>query len=113
MSLEAWGDEGNVWNVRVNVFETPRFNRRKDWPPDDLVGFVAWFQGKLQTVPEQYRSAVHIGLDVGLSIYYDRPETGDEMAARLESERERREHRQEQIEANERREYERLKAKFG
>lgn len=105
-------------NVRVNVFETPGFNRRKDWPPDDLVGFIAWFQKKLDCVSEPYKQEVNIDLEpdgdrLDLSIYYYRPETEEEVKARQEKENERGRVLREQIEANERREYERLKAKFG
>lgn len=109
-------------NIRMSVFETPTSNRRRDWPPDDLVGFIAWFQGKLDEVPEQYRGAARVDLStdyedgdcyVDLSIHYYRPETEDETAARLKWEQECRMQVKRDTEANELREYERLKAKFG
>lgn len=101
--------------VRVSVFETPIFNRDRDWPPDDLVGFIAWFQGKLDEIPEQFRGAARVDLStdyeegdcyVDLSIYYDRPETEEEIDARQKKEWSRNRARDKAIEASERREYE-------
>lgn len=108
-------------NVTKNVFETP-LSGRDDWPPEDLVGFIAWFQDKLDMIPTQHRHTASVYLEVGLifgepkidlSIYYDSPETQEEKDSRLKRDIERQKERQKQIEANERREYDRLKAKFG
>lgn len=110
-------------DVRVSVFEnacnTTYLDDRGDWPPDDLAGFIAWFQGKLDNyVPEQCRHKVNIDLEadgdrLDLSIYYYRPETNEEIDARVKWERECRRQVERDTEVNERREYERLKVKFG
>ncbi len=99
-------------DVRVSVFETPRFNRMRDWPPTSLVGFIDWFQQKLNAIPKQYRDLAWIDLRtdyegvswyVDFSIYYTRPETNIEIDERVKWE-----HKTRSSEANERREYERL-----
>ena len=62
-----------------------------EWPPGDATGFIAWFEAKLQDVPEEQRSAVRIDLDTKLrydcsyatiEFSYVRPETDEEEAQR-------------------------------
>lgn len=104
-------------NVKVTVFETPGFDSRSAWPPDNLMGFIEWFQSKLDSVPAEYKGSVIIDMEtsqeydickVDLSIYYFRPETDEEIEARTKRERTN----AETIRNRELKEYERLKAKF-
>lgn len=71
-------------------------------------------QNLLDAVPEEYRNDAVVEVDVGeyshsLQIKYIRPETDEEMAARLKRDTDR----EGQQEARERRMYEVLKKKFG
>jgi hypothetical protein len=76
--------------VHVSVFE---WNRDFDMP---LHEFVEELQDLLDSVPEQWRPAVRIEFDRygsdydtsygELTVHYERPETDDELSARLESE---------------------------
>lgn len=90
---------------------------------DALTGNLRDFIGKLVeaelSFPEDHRAAAKIELkpvpgycdDATLEIgfFYERPETDEELADRLRSEGDRAKH----ADAKERREYARLKAKFG
>lgn len=88
-----------------------------EWPLTNAVQFANWFAGKLGEVPEQYRASAKIEIDAydycgalyaQITIYYIRPESDDEMAAR-----EAREQRlKSETEAAELRTLERLKAKY-
>lgn len=100
---------------RVVLFSS---DRSGDMPTSDLAGFVAWASGLLASVPEQYRSSATIDIDSSvyydcavteIVVYYCRPETDDEMAEREQYEA----RRVAESEAQERREFERLAAKFG
>lgn len=71
-----------------------------DWPPENAVEFLTWFQSKMAKIPAGYRgdAVVRIGSracfdsDVPtLEIYYTRPETDDEIRARIMAERRERE----------------------
>ena len=62
-----------------------------DWPPNDLKGFLAWFESKLADIPEQFRDAASIGIGsttnydssyATIEIRYVRPETDEEEAER-------------------------------
>ncbi len=102
---------------RVIVFEEEKYDG--DWPPDDAAGYIAWFVEKLNSIPEEYRAnaTIEIGSrrsyeDISfatLEIYYTRPETDSEMAARKAEER----RRQEAAKAEELRTLAALKAKYG
>lgn len=62
-----------------------------DWPPEDAAGALAWFQAKLDDVPQEFRGTARIGIDATesygsayatIEISYTRPETDDEEAER-------------------------------
>src|SRR3989442_328148 len=75
---------------RVVVFDNERYDG--EWPPQNGPRFVAWFQARLDSVPEEFRGNVQI--EVGsvsgyedshyarIEIYYDRPPTEAEVRAR-------------------------------
>jgi hypothetical protein len=77
-------------SVKVDVFSGQRYDG--DWPPNDAAGFIAWFQGKIDTIPAEHRSDARIELDsessyedshyASIGISYWRPETDGEMEAR-------------------------------
>ena len=82
---------------------------KTDWPPESLIETVAWFQSKLEEVPEERRHKVTctIGSDSEwdssystIKISYYRPETPEEEEQRLAKERQRFALRQEQEVAN-------------
>lgn len=51
-------------NVTKKVFETP-LSGRDDWPPEDLVGFISWFQEKLDMIQTQHRHTASVFLEEG------------------------------------------------
>lgn len=67
-------------------------------PPETVEGVIEWLKGLLSDVPAEYRAAVAFefnkyGSDYDtacgeISIYYDRPETDEEMNARIARENE-------------------------
>lgn len=100
----------------VTVFDEEKYDT-EDWPPDDAIGCVAWFQGKLDSIPREYQEYATIKLDTGgypdsplvrIDISYARPKTASELFEE-EQEKVREKVRRE---AQERRDYERLKSKF-
>lgn len=103
--------------VRETVFCQERYDG--DWPPEDAVGFMAWFQGHLTLMPGEYRNTARIELTsnsgyedshyVEIDISYTRPETPEEIAERQEGWRKQ----CAAAETEQRAEFERLKAKFG
>jgi hypothetical protein len=90
-------------NKTVAVFEGEQFDG-DDWPtpgyPATLVGCIAWFNAKLQLIPEEYRDEARCEVSSRSSYYeggnhgyirieYDRPETDVEAAEREAAERDR------------------------
>ena len=62
-----------------------------DWPPSDAVGAMAWFQAKLDDIPDEFRSTAKIELDTTsrydssyatIEFSYVRFETDEEEAQR-------------------------------
>lgn len=73
---------------RVVVFSAGQSEGGSDWPPDGATGFVAWFQGKIDGIPEEYRAGALVmlrgessydGNEVEIEITYRRPYTEEEM----------------------------------
>lgn len=103
--------------TRVTVFDKEQYDG--EWPPTDATECVAWFAGKLETIPPEYRATAKVEIESVASyedshyarivIRYDRPETDDEMEDR-EAEELR---RQEAQKAQELRTLAALKAKYG
>lgn len=103
--------------MRVVVFDKEEYDG--EWPPTDATECVAWFVGKLDMIPKEYRGAAKIEFDsVGgyegshyahIDISYVRPETDNETKAR-EAEEQR---LQEAQKAHELRTLAALKAKYG
>ena len=104
--------------TRVTIFDKEQYDGG-EWPPTDATECVAWFSGKLEAIPAEYRATAKVEIESVASyedshyahivIYYDRPETDDEMAAR-EAEELR---HQEAQKAQELRTLAALKAKYG
>jgi len=74
---------------RVTVFDKEQYNG--DWPPSNATEFVAWFAEKISEIPVEYRETAQIDIDssscydssfASIEIFYDRPETDDEMSLR-------------------------------
>ena len=94
-----------------NSAEYRHMNARPDYLPE----LIQWLTAKLEEVPSEYHEHVLVEFtssehtcDVEECIYYFRPPTQEEIEADLEDARLRKEKR----EADERRQYEELKAKF-
>jgi hypothetical protein len=90
---------------------------KDDYGADDLRDFIAFFQGLLAKVPVELVSSAKVEIEsyceydssrAQITVYYERPETDEEMAARL-SERLAAKAREAE---RERAAYEHLKAKF-
>lgn len=81
--------------VTVTVFDGEQHNG--DWPALRLVDAIAWFQAKLAEIPEEYRAEARCEIDSSsgyedchyghILISYCRPETDEELAARIAQER--------------------------
>ena len=87
---------------------------------DTLVGAIEWLNGLLAQVPAEYRDSVKFDLYPGgyedgatLEIWYERPMTAEEIAEEDERNRASMERFKAQREADERAQFERLRAKFG
>ena len=101
---------------RAMVFDNEQYDG--EWPPENAAECVAWFSRKLEYIPEEHRATAKIEIDsVGgyegehyarIQIYYDRPETDDEMAERETYER----RYQEEVVAKELQTLAALKAKY-
>ena len=73
--------------VKVVVFDNLEYDGT-DWPPQGAAGFMAWFWGKLESVPTEYLEAARIEVTpvpgyegashVNIEISYMRPETDEE-----------------------------------
>lgn len=91
-----------------------------EWSPGRLTEFIQWLNEMLEQVPPEFRESATVNIDLatgeyetpGMSIYYFRPETDGEEAAREASEATLERAYEARREAVERAEYERLKKKF-
>jgi erythromycin esterase-like protein len=103
----------------ITIYDTKNSRGQLNWRPDNVVELIKWLTAKLEEVPSEYHDAVMIQFtggadiygensDVDELIYYFRPPTQEEIEADLEDARLRKEKR----EADERKQYEELKAKF-
>ena len=102
--------------ARVTVFDKEQYDG--EWPPTDATECVAWFAGKLESIPAEYRATAKVEIEsvpsyedsyARIVIRYDRTETDDEMATREAKERQL----QEAQKARELRTLAELKAKYG
>ena len=110
--------------TRVRVAEFSGY-RTLESVPKKLAEIPAWANGLLGGVPEAYRQEVVFELEangyedpeISLDIYYDVPESDEEMRVRLEKEAAAKAARKikkaQEREAYERAVYEHLKQKFG
>ena len=100
-----------IQNKRVTVFDQEQYG--DDWFPDKLVEAIAWLNGKLLEIPEEYRDTAKIDVDsvssyAHVEIVYTRPETDEEADYRIKVENQR----QENIRRSELETLNRLKAKY-
>lgn len=101
--------------VRVWVYEQVCYG--ETWP---LADFIVVLEDARRQIPERFRSSAGIEIEsdyescsVSIVIYYDRPETPDEIAARVTEYESYRRDSAVAEEARERAELERLKKKYG
>ena len=75
-------------------------HERDGWPSEDAIGFLAWFQERIDRIPAEHQMTAKISLEsqggyygehhAHIEITYQRPETDEQFAARLaREERER------------------------
>ena len=83
-------------NIMIEVFNKQRYDC--DWPPRGAVEFIAWFEEKINSIPEEFRRAAIVDLGAvesydnsyyaTIEIYYCRPETKEEERIRADKEQE-------------------------
>jgi plasmid maintenance system antidote protein VapI len=81
-------------NVVLNCEE--EFGPEWNWMPKRLVDLIPWVQKYLELVPEEYRASAAFKIVsfrdsrrdywLNVKVHYDRPETDEEMEARLAAE---------------------------
>jgi len=108
---------GQRQTITVSLFSKEQYD--SEWIPEKLSDAIAWLNGFLEQVPPEWRNSATIGVgSVGsyedshyaqIGIDYERPETDEEWAAR----RVRVEMAVRERDEIDRREFERLRAKFG
>ena len=90
--------------------------------PSNLSGVITWLQGLLDSVPEEHRSNVIIEFDSDgdyddpgpkVTIYYERPETDEELRDRQRRNADRIKQARQRVEAAERQKLAELLAKYG
>ena len=102
---------------RIVVFDQEQYDG--EWPPENAMECVAWFAAKIAEIPNKYKTTAKIEIEsvssyedshyARIEIYYDRPETDEEMSEREAEER----RRQEAQIAKELRTLAELQAKYG
>lgn len=80
--------------IDVIIFDEEQY--ADEWPPEDGKEFIAWFIGKVETIPEEHRATAKIEISSvnsygdaygSIEIGYNRPETDEEEERREEQER--------------------------
>ena len=80
--------------INITVFDKEQYDG--EWPPEAAEEFIAWFVGKVETIPEEHRATATIELTsassydcsfANVEISYSRPETDEEEERREEQER--------------------------
>lgn len=110
------------YTVRIDVLHKDIYgsiSKDNEYGDDKVVSVIEWLQDVLDDVPAEYRDSVRIEIDsVGgyegehhteVTIYYDRPETEEEHAARSAAEKRMRA----EMEKRERAAFEELAKKYG
>lgn len=77
-------------DIKITVFDKQQYDA--EWPSEDAIEFIAFFQEKLASIPEEFRSSAIIEVDsisgyegssyASINIYYYRPETEEEVKVR-------------------------------
>lgn len=101
----------------ITVLSIEQFD--EDWPPSDGLEFIQWFGTKIEPIPVEYLDSVRVEIDsiegyenshyARIEITYRRPETADEVTARLADYA----RRHQTVEAEERRQLALLAGKYG
>ena len=80
----------NDYPVTVTVVDVSD-EHGPDWPPSNLVEFIAWVTNHMASIPSEFRAVARIEIGsttsyddavANLTISYDRPATADEIARR-------------------------------
>ena len=104
-------------DIKIEVFRKERYEG--EWPEKNAIAFLAWFEEKINSIPEEFRGSAEVEIDsvsLGegssyalIEIYYSRPETKEEAKAR-----ELKQHdKAELLKQRELRQLEELKRKYG
>jgi len=76
--------------IQVTVFDKEQYSG-DDWPSSNGYEFIKWFTDKLESIPEEFKKDAVFDLDatdsygspyVTLELYYNRPETQEEISDR-------------------------------
>lgn len=73
-------------DIIVDVFNSEQYDGR-DWPSENAIDFIGWFNEKISLIPEEFRDSSTIDISspydyVSIEIYYKRPETEEEIKER-------------------------------
>lgn len=88
--------------VTVTAFSAEQYDG--DWPPTNAEAGLAWFAAKVALVPEEFRAQAQLEIDATtrydsayavINLTYTRPETDEELIARLHAEKARDQQRRE------------------
>ena len=103
-------------DIKVEVFNEEQYDG--EWPSENGAEFIAWFQEKLESIPQEFRGSAKIELDsvsgyegssyASIEIYYYRPETEEEAKVRESKSQ----YRAELLRQRELRQLEELKRKY-
>ena len=88
MGQEAPRGFNDMSDVLVTIFSEHGYGSADDWPPDNALESMAWFNAKVELIPEEFRSGATIDIDsfddghgsccISIDIYYYRPETKED-----------------------------------
>jgi hypothetical protein len=107
----------------ITILEGERYDLGDKWPPEGLMAFAEWLSNLIEEIPCEHRASATIEIrsesgyedshQPAIEVRYTRPETADEVAARVTRERERATILAERQERKEREQLALLKQKYG
>ena len=84
-------------DIKIEVFNKEQYEG--EWPQENAIKFLAWFEEKIKSIPEEFRDESRVELEsvpsyensayLSIGIYYYRPETDEEERVRKSREQNR------------------------
>lgn len=84
-------------DIKIEVFNKEQY--QGEWPEENAIKFLEWFEEKISSIPEEFRSSAKVELEsvsgyedssyAAIEIYYYRPETEEEAKVRESKEQNR------------------------